>query len=228
MSVKDIRHKIKEIGLVAADMRWSCTLQTLNELAASGAGKKWASDFFFEFWCYLSVVRGFQSQWTGGLTLKVPPFEPYAVWPLNHGAPANFSHFSFRKGGGEYGIYPGVDCLSKEFSGTYAPDISIRGFPKASGFARVYAIWDAKYRRNPSHRLSRPEVHTFTTVRGILGVKTVPWLTAVLNGPGMPLCLRQDGLVSNGRHSTEDAKFLAKCGVTETAHFGTSGVSTRP
>jgi len=224
MSVHEIRKTLIQLGEDARKMRWSRELRSLSSLVNETTTAK---DFFFEFWCYLATVKTIHKE-VGKVNLELPSGQSHAVWPLKPGSPSNFSYFSFHVAKTSYGIYPGVKFMYKGIDSSFAPDISIRSVLGKSSEAKIYAVWDAKYRDKPSKQITRDEVYTFSTARGLLPISQSASLKIKLAGIAHSCCFHSCGLISNGNFSSEKDQTLKALGLRETARFGTATQLTRP
>jgi len=229
MNVNQIESDAKTLA-DASKMSWGRNMRKLSELIMdSDKGKKVATDYFFEFWCFIKAAVQLRSVVDNSTWVLCGPRTNRSVWPLKPGDPDHFSHYQFKHASFEYRLHPGVNATPHRFTGTYAPDISVRRTNGSGSSGRVVAMWDAKYRKNDKSPLTRPEVLTFISERELL-VKRDATDNAFISSmkksanEAFHVC----GLLTNGRFSSEDKAYLREKSVQEVMSFGTVDQDEKP
>ena len=187
--------------------------------------------YLFEFACYLHLLRQFKQNYSLGLVKRTKAGSKIACWPKAPSDKAQWSYFTLkpRSGTGKSWQLCAGTGIEDIHGQERHPDISLQTAEASDTpcHHEVTAIWDAKFRKKPTSRMSSGDVASFIMFMRQLEIakKPVPAPLAFAKKGSAASGLKMasaSGLITNGEYSTEPTPMLVAEAVQETASYWTS------
>lgn len=211
--------------------------QALSSAQALGVSASWtksrrplnlADDFLFELYILFELILDLKNRYKVTYILgQGTKQHQFPLKPANKEGRPRFEVHAKPDGKLLWQICAGTRI--KDIHGVdRTPDISFQNAnsPETPSYLDVQLIWDAKYKKNPSHRITHDEVSGFGRWLEILSLRYAVKPEIVLEKLGQLLA---NNLITNGLESTEPDEELTRLDMKEVTSFHpTSSFNVRP